>query len=247
MFFGAVTFDPKRSYRVWFARVDTFWQDRESHFIQKPISRSSSLLKGAPVAAPNPGFRFQPPNEDWAGWVRDAANGDQSALAKLYDSTNRMVYGLILRIVSNNHTAEEVLLDVYLQIWRKAETYSSSKGTVLAWLFTIARSRAIDVLRSRASKESGQQEPLDTAATAVDRSPSPEENSAIAQRRQYVQQCLAELPAEQRETIELAYFRGLSHSEIAETLRQPLGTVKTRVRLGMARLRESLRRYEDQL
>jgi RNA polymerase sigma-70 factor (ECF subfamily) len=200
-----------------------------------------------PVAAPNLRLRVQPPNEDWAEWVREAASGDQAALAKLYDSTNRMVYGLILRIVSNTHTAEEVLLDVYLQIWRKAESYSESKGTVLAWLFTIARSRAIDALRSRASRESGQQDPLDTAAAAVDRAPSPEENSAISQRRQFVQQCLTELSPDQRQAIELAYFRGLSHSEIAETLKQPLGTVKTRVRLGMARLRESLRRYEEQL
>jgi RNA polymerase sigma-70 factor, ECF subfamily len=198
------------------------------------------------VAASDLRFRLQPPNEDWAEWVREAAQGDQAALARLYDSTNRMVYGLILRIVSNTHSAEEVLLDVYLQIWRKAETYSASKGTVLAWLFTIARSRAIDAVRSRASRESGQQDPLDTAAAAVDRSPSPEENSAIAQRRQFVQQCLAELPVEQREAIELAFFRGLSHSEIAEALKQPLGTIKTRVRLGMARLRESLRRYGEQ-
>jgi RNA polymerase sigma-70 factor, ECF subfamily len=197
------------------------------------------------VAASDLRSRLQPPNEDWGEWVRQAANGDQAALARLYDSTNRMVYGLILRIVSNTHTAEEVLLDVYLQIWRKAETYAPGKGTVLAWLFTIARSRAIDALRSRASKESGQQDPLDTASAAIDKSPSPEENSAISQRRQYVQQCLAELPTEQREAIELAYFRGLSHSEIAEALKQPLGTIKTRVRLGMARLRESLRRYEE--
>jgi RNA polymerase sigma-70 factor (ECF subfamily) len=200
-----------------------------------------------PVAAPNLRLRVQPPNEDWAEWVREAANGDQAALARLYDSTNRMVYGLILRIVSNTHTAEEVLLDVYLQIWRKAEAYDAGKGTVLAWLFTIARSRAIDALRSRASRESGQQDPLDTAAAAVDRSPSPEENSSISQRRQFVQECLAELSPDQRQAIELAYFRGLSHSEIAETLKQPLGTVKTRVRLGMARLRESLGRYKEQL
>ena len=198
------------------------------------------------MAAPDLRSRIQPPNEDWAEWVREAANGDQSALTRLYDSTNRMVYGLILRIVSNTHTAEEVLLDVYLQIWRKAETYSASKGTVLAWLFTIARSRAIDALRSRASRESGQQDPLDAVSAAVDRSPTPEENSAISQRRQFVQQCLAELPVDQRQAIELAFFRGLSHSEIAEALKQPLGTIKTRVRLGMARLRESLRRYQEQ-
>jgi RNA polymerase sigma-70 factor, ECF subfamily len=199
-----------------------------------------------PLAAPDLRLRIQPPNEDWGEWVREAANGDQAALARLYDSTNRMVYGLILRIVSNTHTAEEVLLDVYLQIWRKAETYSASKGTVLAWLFTIARSRAIDALRSRVSRESAQQGPLDLAAHAIDRSPSPEENSAVAQRRQFVQQCVAELPVDQRQAIELAFFRGLSHSEIAAALKQPLGTIKTRVRLGMTRLRELLQRYEEQ-
>ena len=200
-----------------------------------------------PVTAPHLQVPIRPPNEDWGEWIRAAANGDQAALAKLYDSTNRLLYGLVLRIVSNPDTAEEVLLDVYLQVWRKGETYTASKGTALGWLFTIARSRAIDALRSRAVRECRQQDPLETGSTVTDLAPNPEENSAVSERRRFVQQCLAELPKDQREAIELAFFSGLSHSEIAEALRQPLGTIKTRVRLGMVSLRESLCRYEDQL
>jgi len=200
-----------------------------------------------PVAAPNVRVRLKPPDENWEEWIRAAANGDQAALVRLYDSTNRLVYGLILRIVPDRDTAEEVLLDVYLHVWRKGETYQAGKGSALGWLSMIARSRAIDALRSRAVRESGQQDSLEKASTVADLAPTPEENSEIAQRRGFVQQCLADLPNDQREAIELAYFSGLSHSEIAETLNQPLGTIKTRVRLGMARLRESLCRYEEQL
>ena len=200
-----------------------------------------------PVAAPNVRVRFQPPEEDWGEWILAAANGDQAALARLYDSTNRLVYGLVLRIVSDPGTAEDVLLDVYVHVWRMGETYKASKGTALGWLFMIARSRAIDVLRSRAVRECRRQDSLETANTIADLAPTPEENSGIAQRRRFIQQCLADLPTDQREAIELAFFSGLSHSEIAANLRQPLGTIKTRVRLGMARLRESWCRYEEQL
>jgi RNA polymerase sigma-70 factor (ECF subfamily) len=200
-----------------------------------------------PVAAPNVRVRLKPPDENWGEWIRAAANGDQGALVKLYDSTNRLVYGLVLRIVSNPGIAEEVLLDVYLHIWRKGATYNANKGPALGWLFMIARSRAIDALRSRTVRECGQLDPLETASRIADSGPTPEENSEIAQRRRFVQQCLADLPSDQREAIELAFFSGLSHSEIAETLGQPLGTIKTRVRLGMARLRESLCRYEERL
>lgn len=199
-----------------------------------------------PVAAPNVRVRFQPPEEDWGEWIRAAANGDQAALARLYDSTNRLIYGLVLRIVSDPETAEEVLLDVYLHVWRKGERYQASKGTALGWLFMIARSRAIDALRSRAVRECGRHS-LETASTIADLAPTPEENSEIAQRRRFIQQCLADLPKDQWQAIELAFFFGLSHSEIAQTLKEPLGTIKTRVRLGMARLRESLCRYEEQL
>jgi len=190
---------------------------------------------------------FQLPNEDWGEWIFAAGIGDQEALRQLYDSTNHILFGLILRILPDRAFAEEVLVDVYLQVWRKGETYSRAKGSPLAWLVTIARSRAIDALRSRAVREFEQQVPLETASGVADAAPDPEENSAISQRRFLVQRALEALPKDQREAIDLAFFRGLSHIEVAETLGQPLGTIKTRVRLGMARLRESLLRYEEGL
>lgn len=183
---------------------------------------------------------FPPSNEDWGGWILAAASGDQDALGRLYDRTNRILFGLILRILRDRGSAEEVLVDVYLQVWRKGETYSATKGSPLAWLLTIARSRAIDALRSRTVREFAQHVPLETAGGVADGAPDPEENSAIAQRRFLIQRALASLSNDQREAIELAFFCGLSHTEIAEALGQPLGTIKTRVRLGMARLRESL-------
>ena len=199
------------------------------------------------MAAPNFRVPVHPPSADWGEWIHLAANGDQTALARLYDSTNRVVFGLILRILQDRAGAEDVLLDVYLHVWRKGATYSMNKGTPLGWLLTIARSRAIDALRSRTTRANAQQSPLENAEVIADPSPDPERNSAISQRRVFVQRCLQDLPPEQREVIELAFFSGLSQQEMANSLGQPLGTIKTRVRLGMARLRESLLRYQEEL
>jgi len=199
------------------------------------------------VAAPNFRLPVHPPNADWGEWIHLAANGDQTALARLYDSTSRVVFGLILRILQDRAIAEDVLLDVYLHVWRKGATYSMNKGTPLGWLLTIARSRAIDALRSRTTRASLQQDPLETTDVIADPSPDPERNSAISQRRVFVQRCLQDLPPDQREVIELAFFSGLSQQEIANSLGQPLGTIKTRVRLGMIRLRKSLLRYQEEL
>jgi len=200
-----------------------------------------------PVAAPNFRVRIQPPNSEWGEWIDAAAKGDQTALARLYDGTNRLVFGLLLRILQDRTVAEDVLLDVYLHVWRKGASYSANKGTPLGWLLTIARSRAIDALRSRATRANAQQDPLENADVIADPSPDPERKSAISQRRVFVQRCLQDLPAEQRKVIELAFFSGLSQQEMANSLGQPLGTIKTRVRLGMARLRESLLRYQEEL
>ena len=211
------------------------------------VQMRSYLCMVSPAAPPHLRVRVQPQSEDWSEWIRASAIGDQDALARLYDSTNRILYGLTLRILRDKVAAEDVLLEVYVQVWRRGEIYKPSKGTPLGWLLTIARSRAIDALRSRAFRECGQQDPLETVGAVADPAPSPEENTSISQRRACVQRCLAELPKDQREAIELAFFSGLSHTEVAETLGQPLGTVKTRVRLGMFHLRESLRRYEREL
>ena len=179
-------------------------------------------------------------DQDWAALIRRVADGDQSALTTLYDATSRFVFGLILRVVGDRATAEEVLLDVYTQAWRQAASYDEQRGAPLAWLMTIARTRGIDRLRS-GRYERHNKEPLESMGDVTATTSSPEEDSVIAERRGLVHSALDALSTEQREVIELAYYSGLSHSEIALRLGQPLGTVKTRTRLGMMKLREMLR------
>ncbi len=178
-------------------------------------------------------------DQEWIGLISRIAGGDQGALATLYDTTNRLVYGLILRVLGDTSTAEEVLLDVYTQVWRQAASYDTQRGTPLAWLTTIARSRAIDRLRS-GWQDQQRKESLDALGDTPAGAASPEEMTVAAERQRFVRAALESLSPEQREVIELAYYSGLSHSEIAARLNQPLGTVKTRTRLGMIKLREAL-------
>jgi RNA polymerase sigma-70 factor (ECF subfamily) len=174
---------------------------------------------------------------DQAALIKSIAAGDQHALSTLYDTTSRLMYGLVLRIVSDAGTAEEVLLDVYTQVWRRAADYTEGRGSPLAWLTTIARSRAID--RLRAGRNEQRNQPLDlTIQTAT--TENLEEALVVREMQHRVRAALASLSNEQRVVIELAYYSGLSHSEIAAQLNQPLGTVKTRTRLGMMKLREML-------
>jgi RNA polymerase sigma-70 factor, ECF subfamily len=178
-------------------------------------------------------------DQDWAALIRKVADGDQSALATLYDSTSRLVFGLIVRIVVDRTIAEEVLLDVYTQVWRQAAAYDTKRGAPLVWLMTIARTRGIDRLRS-GRHEQQHKESLDAIGEIKSNDASPETDTMTAERRQLVRSALESLSPEQREVIELAYYFGLSHSEIALKLGQPLGTVKTRTRLGMMKLRDML-------
>lgn len=174
------------------------------------------------------------------GLIKRLADGDQSALTELYDATSRLVFGLILRVVGDRATAEEVVLDVYTQVWRQAASYDTTRGAPLAWIMTIARTRGIDRLRS-GKYDLQNKESLDAIGEARSNTASPEETTVLSERRQLVRSALDLLSAEQREVIELAYYSGLSHSEIALRLNQPLGTVKTRTRLGMMKLRDTLR------
>jgi RNA polymerase sigma-70 factor (ECF subfamily) len=167
------------------------------------------------------------------------AQGDERALAALYDRTSAQVNGIALRIVGDRDLAEEVTIDVYLQVWRSAQSYDPSRGSPLAWLVMLARSRAIDRLRAH-SGERGQIEPLDRGLEVASSHAGPEADSAVAQRRRHVQSALMKLTADQRQAIDLAFYGGLSHSEIAEKIGAPLGTVKTRIRLGMRRLHDLL-------
>jgi RNA polymerase sigma-70 factor (ECF subfamily) len=168
------------------------------------------------------------------------AGGDESALSSLYDRSSRLIFGLLLRILNDAGLAEEVLLDVYMQVWRQAAKYDPVRGKTLAWIITIARSRAIDRLRSTRQEEM-RKESLDGADYNAALTSAFEDPTIAPERRRIVRAALDSLPPEQREVIEMAYYLGLSHSEIAARLGQPLGTVKTRTRLGMMKLREQLR------
>lgn len=174
--------------------------------------------------------------------------GDHQAFSQLYDQSSTLLYTMALRILGNREEAAELLQDVYLEVWRKVSRYDVGRGTPAAWLITLTRSRAIDRLRARASR--GQHraaESLDSpsAAQVADRNPNPFDAQADQEIRTLVGGALAALPQAQQQALELAYYEGLSHAEIAAKLNQPLGTVKTRIKLGMAKLRESLRNCWD--
>jgi RNA polymerase sigma-70 factor (ECF subfamily) len=184
--------------------------------------------------------------QEWGLLIAQTAQGDQAALATLYDRTSSQVYGLVLKILDNREAAEEVTLDVYTQVWRQAHTYDETRGSPGGWLMTLARTRAIDRYRAGAA-ERGRIESLDVVEFFESDGETPEQDLAGQECRRHVQQAIALLTAEQREAIVLAYFYGLSQSEISDKLNVPLGTVKTRMRLGMMKLREALAPYQEGL
>lgn len=169
------------------------------------------------------------------------AAGDQDALAALYDRHRSVIFSLILRILRDRAEAEEVLTDVFFQAWRGAAGFDALRGTVIAWLVMLARSRALDRVRSKGRREAGIAAVAEEQARAV---PNPSGGSAAAAeqelRRSRIEAALGSLSPQQRGALELAYYGGLSHSEIAGRLGEPLGTIKTRIRQGLLTLRERL-------
>ena len=177
--------------------------------------------------------------QEWAVLLARIAVGDQSALAELYDASSPKVFGLAMKILGDHAAAEETTLDVYTQVWRRISTYDAERGTPGSWLMTLAKHRAIDRFRS-SYLERGRQVPLEQAAELPGREETPEQYSVGLERQRLVQDALATLSADQRQAIALAYYWGMSQSEVADQLKLPLGTVKTRIRLGMIKLREVL-------
>jgi RNA polymerase sigma-70 factor (ECF subfamily) len=175
-----------------------------------------------------------------ADLVTRTACGDERALGALYDAAGPAVFGTALRILDDRAAAEEVVLDVFLQVWRQAERWDPARGTPLGWLLMLARTRAIDRRRSGAVQRARTMPLPDAVSEMPSAAPGPEDDSLAAERRRLVRAALDALPGEQRVAVELAWLRGLSHAEVAAALGAPLGTVKTRIRLGMARLREAL-------
>jgi len=181
----------------------------------------------------------------WVRWVSQIVQEDESALAQLYDASSPLVYGLAQRILGDVGAAEEVTLDVYLQVWKQANRFDPVRGRVSTWLMTMARSRAIDKLRGRA-QELSQAESLEAVAETGSENPDPEQSAAVAQQQAQVRDALSTLSEEQRRAIELAFFNGLSQNEIALKLNEPLGTIKTRIRNGMLKLRELLQPHQGE-
>jgi RNA polymerase sigma-70 factor (ECF subfamily) len=190
--------------------------------------------------SPQSSAAHSPLADDLPELIQRVAGGDASALTALYDSTSRVLFGLVLRVIADRSAAEEVLLDVYTQVWRQASSYDARRGSPLAWLVMMARTRAIDRLRS-GRQDHQRREPLDKVMNERSLEANPEESAVTSERQRIVRSALESLSPEQREVIELAYYKGLSHSEIAAKLGQPLGTVKTRTRLGMVKLLDLLR------
>jgi RNA polymerase sigma-70 factor (ECF subfamily) len=188
-----------------------------------------------------PGRSAESQAEDQRALERVAA-GDSGGLGTLYDRHGRSVYSLALRILGDEGDAEEVAQDVFAQAWRRAGQYDQSRGTVAAWLLVMARTRAIDRIRARRVRPEGRVHEDDglTLQQLPATDPDVASEMMAAERGLRVRRALEELPFLQRVAIELAYYEGLSQREIAERLEQPLGTVKTRMRLGLLKLRDAL-------
>jgi len=175
-----------------------------------------------------------------AGLIEAAARGEQKAFDALYAATIGRVYGLALRIVRSREAAEEVAIDVFVQVWHKASTYDAARGSPLAWLLTICRSRALDYLR-RADPAEAHPDPASQAADdAPGRSPDPQDLLLACEGQARLRRALATLEPLQRQLIALAFFRGHTHAEIAAQARLPLGTVKTAIRRALRKLRAQL-------
>jgi RNA polymerase sigma-70 factor, ECF subfamily len=176
--------------------------------------------------------------------LKAIARRDEQALASLYDRYRIILFGLTMRILNSREESEDVLQEVLLQVWRRASDYDERRGKPFTWLVTLARSRAIDRLRLLGSR---QRVAESAAAEASDETSDAALDAYNSERRAIVTRALNQLPEEQRRTLMLAYFEGLTQSEIADQLNAPLGTVKTRMRSGMTKLRDLLRGKMDEL
>jgi RNA polymerase sigma-70 factor (ECF subfamily) len=170
-----------------------------------------------------------------------AAKGDQSALRSVYDQTSRLLFALALRILGSREEASEVLQEVYLDIWRKAIRYDPGRMAPLPWLVTVTRNRAVDRVRTRATHDNGAvAQAGDGNGAELPHAVAPVDSISESERRRAVGKALAELPRTQRQVLELAFYDGLTDAEIAAKLREPAGTITTRIKVGMSKLKVTL-------
>ncbi len=194
------------------------------------------------MSQPRPSLRLHPASAPppLADAIARIVARDEQGLTVLYQACARRVLGLALRIVADRHAAEEVVVDTFKQVWDRAAGYHAGRGTVIAWVLTIARTRAVDRRRRLGLPRAGQAEIADLAAAAFAREVTPADEIDQAERAARVRTATAALPRGQREALAAAFFSGLTHTEIATTLQVPLGTVKSRIRDGLLALRRAL-------
>lgn len=185
------------------------------------------------------------PDDTLMALIDRVAQRDEIALKALYDLTSGKLYGLALRVLGNNEWAEDALQDTFLQIWRSAPDYRASLSPPMAWLGLIVRSRSLDLLRRRKADREHLRDEIDdqVADTLEGDSPNPMDTSLASQQAWALHQCLGRLENKQREVVSLAYLRDLSHGELAQQLKLPLGTVKTWIRRGLDQLRVCMARF----
>ncbi len=176
--------------------------------------------------------------KDWISLVQSIAARDQLALHSLYEQTHRIVFTLIVRITNNRETAEELTLDVFHDVWRRASTYDPANGSVVGWIMNQARSRTIDRLRfEHRKKRSGSYVDSPPTTTVAN---DPQQACDLEEQSRILRNALEVLTPEERRVIETAFFSELTYHEVAAKLNQPLGTVKTRIRSGLGKLRQAL-------
>ena len=180
--------------------------------------------------------------KEWADLVRAVACGDQVALHRLYERAHRLVFTLAVRITGSHETAEEVTLDVFHDVWRRAPGYDPANGTVLGWIMNQARSRSLDRLRFDTRRK--RVDPGSDEAEA-ESFPDPRDLLELKQDGDALRAAFSVLTPDERQAIEAAYFSGMTHAEVAERLSEPLGTVKTRIRSGLNKLRRAMAKEES--
>ena len=189
------------------------------------------------------GFESSIPEDDWVGLVHSIAAGEERALRVLYERTHRLVFTLAMRISNNRESAEEITLDVFRDVWLRSAQYDPGDGSVVGWIMNQARSRAIDRLRFEQRKKRVPPHPNDHEAEQLE---GPADAIDARRRRSLVREALTALTLDERKAIETAFFCELTYSETAARLNQPLGTVKTRVRAALAKLRKALENEGEQ-
>jgi RNA polymerase sigma-70 factor, ECF subfamily len=184
-------------------------------------------------------------NAEDVALIRRVCEADEAALGALYDRWNRSVFSLVLQVLKDPDEAEDIVEETFWQAWKKAPSYDSSRGAVSTWLLTIARRKALDRLRARTRQREESLDAVEGFVSLASSTPDPSQLAEGAERRADLITALDDLPDDQRRVLELGYFSGLSQSEIAEKIGEPLGTVKTRMRLAMQKLREPLAMHRE--